>query len=73
MARTDFLRAPRASLHLIFLRGHEPAYGNVKEGAIYNNEEKHQAALRWLSEKARLHRKTHLVARGAFFILPSAY
>ena len=41
---------------------------NVKVGAIYNDEAKRQAALRWLSEKPQLHRKTLLVARGAFFV-----
>jgi hypothetical protein len=28
-------------------------YDNAKQGAIYNDEAKRQAALRWLSDKAR--------------------
>jgi hypothetical protein len=28
-------------------------YDNAKQGAIYNDEAKHQAALRWLSDQAR--------------------
>jgi hypothetical protein len=31
-------------------------FDNVKQGAIYNNEAKRQAALRWLAEQNRLNR-----------------
>lgn len=31
-------------------------YDNVKQGAIYNNEAKRQAAFRWLAEQARKRR-----------------
>lgn len=51
--------------------GVQLVFANVKEGAIYNNEAKRQAALDWLSEKARLHRKTRLVAWGTFFLVIS--
>ena len=34
--------------------GEQLVFKNVKQGAIYNNEAKRQAALRWLSERARL-------------------
>ena len=34
--------------------GEQLVFENVKQGAIYNNEAKRQAALRWLSERARL-------------------
>ena len=34
--------------------GEQLVFKNVKQDAIYNNEAKRQAALRWLSERARL-------------------
>jgi len=34
--------------------GEQLVFENVKQGAIYNDEAKRQAALRWLSEQARL-------------------
>jgi hypothetical protein len=34
--------------------GEQLVFENVKHGAIYNDEAKRQAALRWLSELARL-------------------
>jgi hypothetical protein len=34
--------------------GEELIFKNVKQGAIYNDEAKRQAARRWLSERARL-------------------
>ena len=43
--------------------GEQLVFKNVKQGAIYNNEAKRQAALRWLSERARLAQ----LAWGAFF------
>jgi hypothetical protein len=33
--------------------GEQVVFGNVQRGAIYNNEAKRQAALRWLSERDR--------------------
>ena len=36
--------------------GQIQVYDNVKQGAIYNNEAKRQAALRWLAEQNRLNR-----------------
>ena len=42
--------------------GEQLVFKNVKQGAIYNNEAKRQAALRWLSERARLAQ----LAWGAF-------
>ncbi|HUZ31068.1 MAG TPA: hypothetical protein VMV19_03015 [Xanthobacteraceae bacterium] len=32
-------------------------YDNVKQGAIYNDERKRQAAFRWLSDQARIRRE----------------
>jgi hypothetical protein len=43
--------------------GEQLVFKNVKQGAIYNDEAKRQAALRWLSERARLAQ----LAWGAFF------
>src|SRR6516225_10094408 len=43
--------------------GEQLVFGNVKQGAIYNDEAKRQAALRWLSERDRLAQ----LAWGAFF------
>ena len=34
--------------------GEQLVFQKVKQGAIYNDEAKRQAALRWLSERARL-------------------
>ena len=34
--------------------GEQLVFENVKQGAIYNDEAKRQAALRWLSERDRL-------------------
>lgn len=48
--------------------GERLVFDNVKAGAINNNEAKRQAALRWLSEKARLRRNTRLLAWGTFFL-----
>jgi hypothetical protein len=33
-------------------QGERQVYDNVKQGAIYNNEAKRQAAFRWLGDKA---------------------
>ena len=43
--------------------GEQLVFENVKQGAIYNDEAKRQAALRWLSERDRLAQ----LAWGAFF------
>jgi hypothetical protein len=43
--------------------GEQLVFEKAKQGAIYNNEAKRQAALRWLSERARLAQ----LAWGAFF------
>ena len=46
-------------------------YDNAKQGAIYNDEEKRQAAFRWLSEQARSRRerevRTLQIAYWTFF------
>ena len=46
-------------------------FENIKQGAIYNDEAKRQAALRWLSERARLRDRrevrTARLAWWAFF------
>jgi hypothetical protein len=42
--------------------GEQLVFEKVKQGAIYNDEAKRQAALRWLSERARLAQ----LAWGAF-------
>ena len=44
--------------------GEQLVFQKVKQGAIYNDEAKRQAALRWLSERAR----TAQLAGGAFFV-----
>ena len=44
--------------------GEQLVFEKVKQGAIYNDEAKRQAALRWLSERAR----TAQLAWGAFFV-----
>ena len=44
--------------------GEQLVFRNVQQGAIYKNEAKRQAALRWLSERAR----TAQLAWGAFFV-----
>jgi len=43
--------------------GEQLVFEKIKQGAIYNDEAKRQAALRWLSERARLAQ----LAWGAFF------
>ena len=43
--------------------GEQLVFEKVKQGAIYNDEAKRKAALRWLSERARLAQ----LAWGAFF------
>ena len=51
-------------------------YDNVKQGAIYNNEAKRQAALRWLGEMSRDRRvrekRTLQVAWWTFFAAGAA-
>jgi hypothetical protein len=46
-------------------------YDNVKQGAIYNDEAKRQAAFRWLAEQARSRRgrevRTYNIAWWTFF------
>jgi len=46
-------------------------YGNVKQGAIYNDEAKRQAAFRWLGKTATARRvrekQTYEYARWTFF------
>jgi hypothetical protein len=37
--------------------GEQQVYDNVKQGAIYNDEAKRQAAFRWLGEEARKRRE----------------
>jgi hypothetical protein len=48
--------------------GEQLVFKNVQQGAIYNNGAKHQAALRWLAERARLAQ----LAWGAFFAAVAA-
>ncbi len=43
--------------------GEQLVFNNAKHGAIYDNEAKRQAALRWLAERARLAQ----LAWGTFF------
>ena len=43
--------------------GEQLVFKKIKQGAIYNDEAKRQAALRWLSERAR----PAQLAWGAFF------
>ena len=43
--------------------GDQLVFKNARQGAIYNDEAKRQAALRWLSERDRLAQ----LAWGAFF------
>jgi hypothetical protein len=49
---------------------------NVKQGAIYNDEAKRQAAFRWLGEQARARRarevQTSVYARWTFFAAVAA-
>jgi hypothetical protein len=54
-SRTDAQReaAWRAEFERL---GEQLVFDNVKQGAIYNNEAKRQAALRWLAGQTRLHR-----------------
>ena len=40
----------------------------VKQGAIYNDEAKRQAALRWLSERDRREMRTAQLAWSALFV-----
>jgi hypothetical protein len=51
--------------------GEEQVYDNVKQGAIYNDEAKRQAAFRWLGDVARERRarevQTNNYARWTFF------
>jgi hypothetical protein len=51
--------------------GEVQVYDNVKQGAIYNNEAKRQAAFRWLGDEARARRtrevQTYQYARWTFF------
>ena len=52
--------------------GEQLVFENVKSGAIYNDEAKRQAALRWLSERARLRNnrevRTTQMASWALFV-----
>jgi hypothetical protein len=41
-------------------------YDNVKQGAIYNDEAKRQAAFRWLSEQARSRHNENCGPFGSF-------
>jgi hypothetical protein len=56
--------------------GEEQVYDNVKQGAIYNDEAKRQAAFRWLGEVARARRvrevQTYNYARWTFFAAVAA-
>jgi hypothetical protein len=54
-SRTDAQREPawRAEFKRL---GEQLVFDNIKQGAIYNNEAKRQAALRWLAEQNRLNR-----------------
>ena len=51
--------------------GEQQVYDNVKQGAIFNDERKRQAAFRWLQEQAAKHREreesTYWYVRWTFF------
>ncbi len=51
--------------------GEQQVYDNVKQGAIYNDEAKRQAAFRWLGDEARKRREreqnTYWYARWTFY------
>ena len=48
--------------------GEQLVLKNVQQGAIYNDEAKRQAALRWLSERDRRAMRTAQVAWSALFV-----
>jgi len=56
--------------------GEEQVYDNVKQGAIYNNEVKRQAAFRWLGEQTSARRRreerTYQYVRWTFFAAVAA-
>jgi hypothetical protein len=56
--------------------GEQQVYDNVKQGAIYNDEAKRQAAFRWLGEEARKRREreqnTYWYARWTFYVAIAA-
>jgi hypothetical protein len=50
----------------------QQVYDNVKQGAMYNDERKRQAAFRWLGEEARKRRNreedTYWFSRWTFYV-----
>jgi hypothetical protein len=69
--------ADEASWRAEFERlGEMQVYDNVKQGAIYNDEAKRQAAFRWLGEQAHACRvrevQTYQYARWTFFAAVAA-